>query len=74
MMNAKAWSIRTENQRSHMTIQIAKKRKKEKEGARERKREMKCYLTVRSHHTVRGRRLRVRRALGTRRTLWHHAK
>jgi len=32
-------------------------------------------LTVRSHHTVRGRRLRVRRALGTRRTLekarWH---
>lgn len=29
------------------------------------------YLAVRSHHTVRGRGLRVRRALGTSRTLWH---
>lgn len=29
---------------------------------------------MRSHHTVRGRRLRVRRALGTRRTLWHCTK
>lgn len=43
---------------------------KERENERERQR----YLTVRSHHTVRGRRLRVRRALGTRRTLWHHIK
>lgn len=32
------------------------------------------YLRVRSHHTVRGRRLRVRRALGTRGTLWHCTK
>lgn len=35
---------------------------------------MERYLSVRSHHTVRGRRLRVRRALGTRRTLWHRTK
>lgn len=35
---------------------------------------MESYLSMRSHHTVRGRRLRVRRALGTRRTLWHGTK
>lgn len=32
------------------------------------------YLTVGSHHIVRGRRLRVRRALGTGRTLRHCTK
>ena len=35
---------------------------------------MERYLSMRSHHTVRGRRLRVRRALGTRRTLWHRTQ
>lgn len=35
---------------------------------------MERYLGMRSHHTVRGRRLCVRRALGTRRTLWHGTK
>lgn len=45
-----------------------------KKQRKERQRERECYLTVRSHHTVRGRRLRVRRALGTRRTLWHRTK
>lgn len=65
--NAKAWSISVENQRSQMTAESINREK-------ERKRARECYLTVRSHHTVRGRRLRVRRALGTRWTLWHCTK
>lgn len=50
--------------------QIEKKKKEREieEG------EMEHYLSMGSHHTVRGRRLRVRRALGTRRTLWHRTK
>lgn len=50
------------------------KKHRTREWERERRRERELYLTVRSHHTVRGRRLGVRRALGTRRTLWHCTK